>query len=203
MRRLKRVLQIGCGLLLALVILGVLGVWYHFHQAPRRWKTQALADLNRWYVDRAWQDAQRAQVALPPGTTTASSGWWGNEHFMLMQNGEWLVYTHSNSHESPAINDHFIAHASNGKWYYTTFHFCKDMVGLGMEYPDQPTCLAQFVYQCSLEEFDGHSDACLKRTEMGLNRSWPPPGTPTAVAPASVIPASLAAPLPPESAHAP
>ena len=52
---------------------------------------------------------------------------------------------------------------SDGKWYYSTYHFCVEMIVL-RDMLDQPENLAKFRNECALREFDGHSDACLETT---------------------------------------
>jgi hypothetical protein len=63
------------------------------------------------------------------------------------------------------VHDIFIAKGSDGKWYYTDFHFCVRMMVLN----DQPASLAEFKHRYFLAEFDGVSDAALER-------SWIPVG---------------------------
>lgn len=61
--------------------------------------------------------------------------------------------------------DIFIGHGSDGKWYYSTFHFCVEKCVLQME--PQPDSLAQLVNGYWLVPFDGKSDDCLKITWDG------------------------------------
>jgi hypothetical protein len=80
-----------------------------------------------------------------------------------MTNGDWVVYRNVCWKEPSRIPDLFLGRASDGKWYYSTFHFCvrmivlKDMLG-------QPEGLVNFRTNCYLREFDGRSDECLKST---------------------------------------
>jgi hypothetical protein len=57
--------------------------------------------------------------------------------------------------------------ASLAKWYYCTFHFCRDMITLRVTEEWQPTSLTQFIDAYLLVPFDGRSDECLKATWTG------------------------------------
>ncbi len=82
---------------------------------------------------------------------------------IVMTNGQWMAYRNVCAKEKEGIPDLFLGRGSDGRWYYSTYHFCirmivlKDMLG-------QPESLAQFVQEGFLREFDGHSDECLKKT---------------------------------------
>ena len=89
---------------------------------------------------------------------------------ILMRSGEWLVYkSHCNKAPPHNVMDIFLAKGSDGKWYYTTCHFCLGMLALRMmqeELDDErPSDLAFFAKRYHLREFDGRSDECLKETK--------------------------------------
>jgi hypothetical protein len=86
---------------------------------------------------------------------------------ILMESGEWLIYRSHCSKEPPHnVEDICIAHGSDGKWYYTTCHFCVDMVALTMMQDEQLKDLAGFVRRYHLRQFDGKSNECLKKTKQ-------------------------------------
>jgi hypothetical protein len=82
-----------------------------------------------------------------------------------MTNGEWMAYRNVCAKEEDRIADLVIGRGSDGKWYYSTFHFCIGM--LNLRTMEQPESLPRFQTEYFLQEFDGHSDECLKKT-------WPP-----------------------------
>ena len=93
---------------------------------------------------------------------------WLTDKLILMKSGEWLVYkSHCSKEEPHIVRDIFLAKGSDGKWYYSTFHFCVGMCVLRME-ETQPPNLSAFVHEYNLREFDGHSDESLR-----LTKSWP------------------------------
>ena len=92
---------------------------------------------------------------------------WLSDKIILTGSGEWLVYrSHCSKARPHNVKDIFLAKGSDGKWYYSTFHFCVGMVVLRGE--PQPPDLKMFVHEYNLREFDGQSDECLKET-----KSWP------------------------------
>jgi len=81
-----------------------------------------------------------------------------------MKNGDWIACQNICSKEDSRVQDLFIGRASDGKWYYSTFHFCIGMTVLRDMEQWQPDSLAQFVDAYWLVPFDGRSDECLKAT---------------------------------------
>jgi hypothetical protein len=79
-----------------------------------------------------------------------------------MKNGDWILYRSICTKQDRRIHDIFIGRASDGKWYYSTYHFCIGLVTLMMM--DQSENLPEFLKTYYLREFDGHSDKCLKKT---------------------------------------
>ena len=82
-----------------------------------------------------------------------------------MRNGDWLAYANICQKEDSRIQDLFLGRGSDGRCYYSTYHFCKGMIGLKME--EQADDLVEFAKTYCLRQFDGHSDECLQKT-------WPP-----------------------------
>jgi hypothetical protein len=101
-----------------------------------------------------------AMKATPP-----ESEWdtWISEDLIVMTNGQWMVYRNVCAKEQERIPDLFLGRGSDGRWYYSTFHFCVRMINL-KDVVGQPKSLTEFSRTCYLKEFDGHSDECLKDT---------------------------------------
>lgn len=79
-----------------------------------------------------------------------------------MRNGDWLAYANICHKQDGRIRDLFLGRGSDGRWYYSTFHFCNQMIVLKME--EQSTNLVEFAKTYYLREFDGRSDECLQKT---------------------------------------
>ena len=95
----------------------------------------------------------------------SGDGWIGT-NVLLMTNGEYLVYSHVDAKEGRGIMDLFLARGSDGKWYYSTFHFCINMITLHGEILEESKygSIAEFASAYAAREFDGKSDECLKKT---------------------------------------
>lgn len=87
---------------------------------------------------------------------------WKNERAIFCEDGSWLSYRAQCHKQDPKVYDLFIAKASDGKWYYSTYHFCID--ALVLDQSEQPSSLEDFKARYSLAEFDGRSDAALGKT---------------------------------------
>lgn len=70
-----------------------------------------------------------------------------------MKTGEWVAFFNKCSKEDPTIRDTFVCRASDGNWYESTFHFCKDVIVLRME--GQPDDLQSFIRNYELTLFSG------------------------------------------------
>jgi hypothetical protein len=97
--------------------------------------------------------------------TDAETGWIGT-NLLVMTNGEWLAYQNKCVKEPGHIHDLFLAQGSDGKWYFSTFHFCTRMITLhGRMYGEEDHgSIAEFVRTYAVRQFDGKSDDCLEKT---------------------------------------
>ena len=86
-----------------------------------------------------------------------------------MINGDWIAYSNVCSKQNRRIHDLFIGRGSDGKWYFSTYHFCINMIALRIRTDIEGAhgSLLEFSNDCYLSEFDGSSDVCLQKT-------WPP-----------------------------
>jgi hypothetical protein len=141
--------------------------------ARKEWKREALAEISRWTANTNGVNAELAQLKRAAAQNPDGEGSWIADHLLLMKNGEWIAYRNHCQKSDARIHDIFLGRGSDGKWYYSTFHFCIAMVSLRME--DQPATLADFVRACFLREFDGHSDECLQLTWPSPARDQPSP----------------------------
>jgi len=163
-------------IVLAIVVAGLVGAAFAYHSLGlrdpnynkwrREWKDAAVAALAKQASDTAWVAKETTAVKAKLGAQGEDDGGWFSSTLLLMKNGDWIAYASRCGKEDWRIRDIFIGRASDGKWYYSTFHFCRGMLTLRVE--DRPESLAKFITAYSLREFDGLSDECLKKT-------WPNP----------------------------
>jgi hypothetical protein len=170
-KRTKRWL-IAAGIAVGVVFLAMAGLVFGFPKyaahARKAWKERALPQIASRANESAWVSKQIALLGdADAGQEDGliAQGWL-TDGMILMKSGEWLVYkSHCNKAPPHSVSDIFVAKGSDGKWYYSTCHFCVGMAALLMVQEDQPPNLAFFVKRYQLREFDGKSDECLKETK--------------------------------------
>ena len=134
--------------------------------ARKEWKETAVANIERRLADEAWRKKESAVIKTRLEAEGEDEGGWFTTDLLALKNGDWIAYAAKCSKEDSRIHDIFIGRASDGKWYYSTFHFCIGMLDLRMD--GRTASLAKFITAYSLFEFDGSSDDCLKQTWPNL-----------------------------------
>jgi hypothetical protein len=166
-----RLSRLALGLLLVLCCLAA-ARWLLAQRpqaARRHWKDEAIPLIAHWAEDQNWRAQEIGVLTNRRSDKRVRAEGWLTDSMILMANGEWLVYKSHCSKQAPhLVKDIFLAKGSDGKWYYSTFHFCVGMVALLGEQETQPHDLAMFVHEYNLRQFDGRSDECLKETG-----TWP------------------------------
>lgn len=119
------------------------------HSAERQaWKDLAVAEIKR-------------ESATPPDAD-AKDGEWLTAGRIVCADGSWLAYRSQCHKQNPKVHDIFVAKASDGRWYYSDYHFC--IGAMVLESNGQPETLEMFKTGYFLAEFDGTSDAALSPT---------------------------------------
>lgn len=126
----------------------------------KQWKDRAIADLTRRFSDP--RALTNEVTALRAESARGDDGWWVGTNVLLMGDGKYLVYSDINAKEDGRIHDLFIACSSDGRWYYSTYHFCVSMVSIRVD--EQPASVDQFAQTYFVRDFDGTSETCLKKT---------------------------------------
>lgn len=117
------------------------------------------------------ENIDRQVARLDPETELEGTEWW-DDTFIRFYDGSWIAYRAQCHKVDPKVYDLFIGRASDGSWYYSTFHFCIGMLALRDH--DQMESLQYFISEYALERFDGTSDQALLPT---WPRSASKPGT--------------------------
>jgi hypothetical protein len=126
--------------------------------ARKVWKDQALVQIANTSMTNEQVLTEIDEIQHP--TPNLNFGW-AHEHVLLMTNGEFLVYAFRHGSNSGFVDHLFLAHGSDGRWLYSTYHFCNSMVGADA---DPPGSIAEFATKYAVREFDGKSDVCLQHT---------------------------------------
>jgi hypothetical protein len=160
---------IAVGTLLAIVLCGLPWAVHHRQFLARKaWKQQAVPEIAKFANDAKWVSEEIALLRSGNDTTTQRiiADRWLTDRMILMVSGEWLVYrSHCNKVPPHQVRDIFLAKGSNGRWYYSTCHFCVRMCGLVIMQHEPPYDLTTFAQRYHLREFDGVSDECLQQTQ--------------------------------------
>ena len=130
-------------------------------RARRQWKDKAVAAIAETYRDSAALTNELQRLAAIPASESDSDHWLSPK-MILLKNGEWLVYTNKCRKEDAKIHDIFIARASDGQWFHSTYHFCVNVIVLRVD--PQPSSISQFAQTYFCRTFDGRSDDCLQKT---------------------------------------
>lgn len=146
-------------LLIALVFGAITILQFNLRRERAAWKVTALPELDGMPLNGRQVLAEIDQIRHP--TPTFDCGW-TNDHVILMKNGEYLVYVWRHGSNAGLVDHLFLAHGNDGKWYYSTYHFCNLMAAILGDDPAES--IAEFAKRYSLREFDGKSDECLKHT---------------------------------------
>jgi hypothetical protein len=159
------VIVVMCGILGAICVVMLRERDTLQSNARRAWKEKAIAGISFNVEKPSWPNEELTELRRKNTEQTSDSDGWLSERIIVMENGEWLAYTNVCQKEDSRIRDLFLARGSDGRWYFSTFHFCKQMIVLRME--EQSTNLLGFAETYYLRSFDGRSDECLQKT-------WPP-----------------------------
>lgn len=160
--KIRRRLIISFGVCLFLGAL-VVGWWsttrYRYERARKNWKDETLPVLAGMSITNETIQTELYQIKHP--TPDLNFGW-THDHVIQMANGECLIYAFRHGFNNGFVDHLFLAHDTDGKWYYSTYHFCSHMTGIPKNEP--AGSIREFVQSYSLREFDGKSDECLKHT---------------------------------------
>ena len=134
-----------------------------YSAARRSWRDEVVTRIRRRAADKQWLDHELASLQTAARSRPMQGGWVGNE-LLVMKRGEWIICQNvcSKDQNTPVERDLFVGLGSDGKWYYSTFHFCVEKCVLQLE--SQPASLSKFIDAYWLAAFDGQSDDSLQST---------------------------------------
>lgn len=118
------------------------------------WGVHAISELSR---------VPRVNFQATPDLSPAGSEWVGDSA-LYMTNGEVIVYR-SRHGKSLVVNHLFLGRSSDGRWLYSSYHFCNGMAMVRGE--DPPPSVDDFCRRYAVQEFAPESDTWSQHT-------WPP-----------------------------
>jgi hypothetical protein len=156
----KVVLWLAMPFALVLLVLGVVrGYQWRDEHARAMWKTATLQRLSGLSFTN--EEIKRELEELKAAGGADEFRRWTGDQVVLMTNGEYIVYRFWHGANSGFVDHLFLGHCSDGRWLYSTYHFCNHMAGVDA---DPPGSINEFTKTYLAREFDGKSDACLKHT---------------------------------------
>ena len=154
----RAIFCLGACLLLAAGLVGACR-WRYEH-ARTVWKTSALQRLAGLSNEAISREVEQLKASEGAGEYRI----WTGDEVVLMTNGEYIAYAFWHGSNSGFVDHLFLGRCSDGRWLYSTYHFCNHMAGADA---DPPGSIKEFAATYSAREFDGKSDVCLEHT-------WPP-----------------------------
>jgi len=157
----KLILWLSIPVVLAALVFGGWSALRSKHQRARAdWKTATMSRLSA--LSLTGEEVRRELDSMKSNRGVGEHQEWTGDHMVLMTNDEFLVYELRHGLNSGFVDHLFLARGSDGRWYYSTYHFCNSMVGVRADEP--PGSIAEFASRYAAREFDGKSDVCLQRT---------------------------------------
>ena len=153
------------GLSIPLILVGLVCGWWSFTRFTEQrvradWMATTLPRLASLSLTN--EDIYQELEALKASRKAGDRQEWTGDRVLLMSNDEYLVYASRHGFNNGFVDHLFLAHGSDGSWYYSTFHFCNHMVGVISDNP--PASIAEFARTYSARRFDGKSTMCLQHT---------------------------------------
>ena len=156
----KVVIWLAIPVFIVVLIIGYGAVVKHRYEHARKiWKDEALVQIAKTSMTNEEILTEIDQIKHP--TPNLDFGW-THEHVLLMTNNECLVYAFRHGFNNGFVDHLFLAQGSDGRWYYSTYHFCNSMAAVIGD--GQPGSISEFVRRYSVREFDSKSDVCLQHT---------------------------------------
>lgn len=151
-------------LLLALLVLAAaVFVIFQYRALTRKaWKNAALARLAEDVRNPDWAAKRVDELKQAGPDDGETEGEWFKRDFVLTKNGEWMAFRSICRKEDWRVNDLLVGYGSDGRWYYSTYHFCIGAYVFRMY--GQQDSLAEMTRRFWLRPFDGRSEECLKST---------------------------------------
>ncbi len=156
--RVPLLILIGIGIAIALM-LGT--VHYGLNRERVTWMQKTLPRL----ASPSPQDTQIVEgelMRLKAGPGLDGHHAWVEDHVVRMADGEHLIYAFYHGNNMGLYDHLFLARGSDGRWFFSTYHFCSHLVAVRFDEP--PTSISDFAARYSAREFDGKSDVCLEHT---------------------------------------
>lgn len=146
------------------IVAALTGAWRFAKQNAIRerghWRNSCLERLAGLTIEN--EEIGRELEQLRSGPKPNVDFGWAHDEVLLMANGEFIIFAFWHSPYHGFVGDLFLGRTSDGRWLYSSYHFCNRMAAVRGD--DPPKSIAEFETRYSVREFDGKSDKCLQAT---------------------------------------
>ncbi len=148
--------------IIVVVAMGWRIITHILNQQHSQWLERSVAEIRALSSETNWiVGAIESMHATPEDEL--------GRHFIspdlvVMTNGEWIIYRSATHKQGTEFSELFVGRASDEQWYYTTYHFCRQMMVLGAD--GQPPSLAHFVTSYYLVPYT-------EQPYEKLTKTWP------------------------------
>lgn len=163
----KRIGRLRFWIFLSLINLPLLAVLGFFGERTRQrakrahWAMATLPQLSTLSITDSLI-REDLQALAQANKADPSFDLWTGDHVLLMTNGMYLLYKFRHGDNMGFVPHLFLAHGSDGRWYYSSYHFCSLMATVRGD--DAPGSIEEFAQRYGVNTFDGTSRVCLRVT---------------------------------------
>jgi hypothetical protein len=158
MKRKGCLLGVGCAV--AVTVGAAIVVPLYRAHLLNTWKRTAIPELARYTAASA--EVARDLDRLRALTNADKNAKWFSGRLIPFPSGEWTAYANKSIRLDWRYPDMVITKGSDGRWFYTTAHFCPDLIELYMEGP--PATLGAFRQKYFFRQFSGDPEEKLDPT---------------------------------------
>ena len=130
-----------------------------------QWLERGVGEVRALAAHTNWMGDAIAAMRAHPDRHDDLGRYFMSPDLILMSNGEWIIYRAATHKQGARFPELFVGLASDQHWYYSTYHFCRQMIVLGAD--GQPDDLRYFVTNYCLRPYSG-------QPYHGLRKTWPP-----------------------------
>jgi len=140
-KKTKLILGVLSGLVIAAVIAWQI-MSYVWNRQHDQWMERSVQELRALSTETNWIAGKIESLCAFPNQQDDLGRHFISPDLILMANGEWIVYRAATHKQGTQFPELFVGYASDGRWYYSTYHFCRQMMVLGCD--GKPSSLSEF-----------------------------------------------------------
>jgi len=148
------------------VVVVLLAMWQVARQVQNKqhalWFDRSVAEVKALATQTNWMGETIATLQAYPDRNDDLGRHFISPNLILMSNGEWIIYRSATHKQGTQFPELFIGITSDQQWYYSTYHFCCQMIVLAAD--RQPSDLMAFKTKYCLRPYSGQPYSELRKT---------------------------------------